>query len=444
MNDLEMQFFDNQDNDLESQFFGAASATKQPAKRGANFGGGVRSFLNGIPLVGEWTDEIEASIRAGSDGQKMESARKFLQSLSDEEKAYYRENPRELGRATTRAEDADYEAAYDMYAQNARDSVAGNLENTGYGLPLNIGTNILGDLGLAYLTGGATLIPSVSAAQGVLEGAGRGSGAGERVPNALAGGTVGAVVPAILNKILPTGAVQKQITNKLSKQSDNVLRKVFADSVKNGENPIENIARTVSKGERPAFLQQIRRDAVGNNAMRKPIYEVAVDNVNTPYTRYIGEAIEDAAPGYGAKIADNIGLRQLEELGDDILMNLDVRPIVTDAINTTMRGAPDAAREAVAGAAEKAIAERSVSKMLTKALTPKPINTNSGSIWSFLKRFYSPIDESINKGLVRQMTTGLEGQTSQIPFGLGRKLLSEPTRGGIDALLEGQMIRDVQ
>ena len=105
-------------------------------ERGVNFGGGVRAAAQGLPVVGSYADEAEAYVR----------------SLAGDK-------------------------SYDEYLKNARESYEGakrNMPEIAY--PLEIGTGIAGEAGLAALTGGASLHPAVQGAMGAAYGYGMGEG----------------------------------------------------------------------------------------------------------------------------------------------------------------------------------------------------------------------------------------------------------------------------
>ena len=105
-------------------------------ERGVNFGGGVRAAAQGLPVVGSYADEAEAYVR----------------SLVGDK-------------------------SYDEYLKNARESYEGakrNMPDIAY--PLEIVTGIVGEAGLAALTGGASLHPAVQGAMGAVYGYGMGEG----------------------------------------------------------------------------------------------------------------------------------------------------------------------------------------------------------------------------------------------------------------------------
>ena len=105
-------------------------------ERGANWAGVARSAAQGLPVIGSYADEAEASVR----------------SLVGDK-------------------------SYDEYLKNARESYEGAKENIPeWAYPAEIGTGILGEAGLAALTGGASLHPAVQGAMGAVYGYGMGEG----------------------------------------------------------------------------------------------------------------------------------------------------------------------------------------------------------------------------------------------------------------------------
>ena len=125
-------------------------------ERGVNFGGGVRAAAQGLPVVGSYADEAEAYVR----------------SLAGDK-------------------------SYDEYLKNARESYEGarrNMPEIAY--PLEISTGIVGEAGLAALTGGASLHPAVQGAMGAVYGYGMGEGdAINRGISSLAVGGASALLP---------------------------------------------------------------------------------------------------------------------------------------------------------------------------------------------------------------------------------------------------------
>lgn len=157
-------------------------------ERGANWGGVVRAGLQGVPVVGSYSDEAEASVRAAGDA--------LLQEMMYQQE--HRNDPKpepqfpglagQLIQGVQNFQDTQkryseaYDKSYDKYLKNARDSFEGALKNSSWGYPAYIGTGLLGEGALAYISGGATLHPTV---QGLM-GAAYGYGMGENIPSRLA------------------------------------------------------------------------------------------------------------------------------------------------------------------------------------------------------------------------------------------------------------------
>ena len=141
-------------------------------ERGVNFGGGVRAAAQGLPVVGSYADEAEAYVR----------------SLAGDK-------------------------SYDEYLKNARESYEGakrNMPEIAY--PLEIGTGIAGEAGLAALTGGASLTPAAQGAMGAVYGYGMGEGdAINRGISSLAVGGTSAFLP-VAGKYAVKGG--KYVVNK--------------------------------------------------------------------------------------------------------------------------------------------------------------------------------------------------------------------------------------
>ena len=152
-------------------------------ERGVNFGGGVRAAAQGLPVVGSYADEAEAGIRAAGDAlvQEMMYKQEHRNDPKPEPKL-----PGITGKLMQGMEDYNakqerynefFDQSYDKYLKNARESYEGakrNMPEIAY--PLEIGTGIAGEAGLAALTGGASLHPAVQGVMGAAYGYGMGEG----------------------------------------------------------------------------------------------------------------------------------------------------------------------------------------------------------------------------------------------------------------------------
>ena len=152
-------------------------------ERGVNFGGGVRAAAQGLPVVGSYADEAEAGIRAAGDALAKEMM--YQQEHRNDPKPEPK-LPGITGKLTQGMEDYNakqerynefFDQSYDKYLKNARESYEGakrNMPEIAY--PLEIGTGIAGEAGLAALTGGASLHPAVQGVMGAAYGYGMGEG----------------------------------------------------------------------------------------------------------------------------------------------------------------------------------------------------------------------------------------------------------------------------
>lgn len=332
--------------------------------RGANLAGAIRNIAQATPFIGTYADEAEGLVRSLKRGEDFEKWRR-----------------------------------------NAEESAQGNIENTSYGRALNIGTNMAENALAAFLTGGATLFPPVSAAQGAIEGFGRGSDLGERTTQAGVGGALGFVVPQVLNRLLPTKTTQTALMNKLAKGKD-ATKSIFAKALQQGSTPEEVIAQEVPKGMRPNLWANMRRGFTGRDTFRKPILEEASSVVSTPYSEYIEKEIANVSPKYASKIGNEIEKMKLDELGEDIVGEFDPRQYVMNAVNKVMKSAPTEEQNLVAQTMENAIAKRGVAKKLTSVAIERPISSGSGSIWNILRRVNSPIQNLWDALTLRGITAG--------------------------------------
>ena len=120
------KIFDVPENNVESflsDYNAFQDANKELAElslqlnRGNNIGGGARNFAQGATMGG--ADELEAETRANS-AMGTDLRNKF-QNLSEEQKEYYRNNPKELAKIANEV----YNENYDKYLKNARESYKG-------------------------------------------------------------------------------------------------------------------------------------------------------------------------------------------------------------------------------------------------------------------------------------------------------------------------------
>ena len=190
-------------------------------ERGVNFGGGVRAAAQGLPVVGSYADEAEAYVR----------------SLVGDK-------------------------SYDEYLKNARESYEGakrNMPEIAY--PLEIGTGIAGEAGLAALTGGASLHPAVQGAMGAVYGYGMGEGdAINRGISSLAVGSASAALP-LAGKY--TVKYAKPVVNK----------------------GLEYVGKKIANKEMPALMKALQKETPLGKAIintdKQPAIEKAVTQLNS-------------------------------------------------------------------------------------------------------------------------------------------------------------------
>ena len=363
--------------------------------RGANLAGALRNIAQATPFLGTYADEAEGLVRSLKRGEDFEKWRR-----------------------------------------NAEESALGNIENTSYGRGLNIGTNLAENALATFLTGGATLLPPVSALQGAIEGFGRGSDLGERTAQSTVGAGIGFVVPQALNRLLPTKTTQTALMNELAKGKD-ATKSIFAKALQQGITPEEVIAREIPKGMRPDLWANMRRNFTGRNTFRKPIIEEASSVVSTPYSEYIEKEIANVAPKYASKIGNEMEKLKLDELGEDIVGEIDPRQYAISAVNKVMKSAPAKEQDLVAQTMEDAIAKRGVAKKLTNVAIERPISSGFGSIWNMLRRANAPIQNLWDSLTLRGLTAGT---VNAEPKNALERILNFYTpnaaRGAIDTLIE--------
>lgn len=386
---------------------------KVSTPRGANFGGYVRNIAQNIPLLGTRADELEATIRSNKAGLAA-----GMMGFS--------------GLSRLLQNDAEYE----KYRRNAEESALGNEANAPYGEAAALGTNIAGNMALAALTRGLTLNPYVSAAQGIIEGSGRGSNPEERAINAAVSGSINFAVPAVFNKVAPTKGITTKTINKYAKRSletaknnKDVSKIIMAKSIKEGAEPSEIIANEVSKGYRPALWNNLKRASEGENVLRESLYKSAAETRRPLYDQYIEQEVRKVSPQYATKIGQNIRKLKLDEKGTDLLVDFDSREIARNAINEAMQDASQAERASVENAINNAFAKRGVANDMIRALVPNPTQTavtKTGAV-RFLGDMWKNAANRAFLNIINPKWT-----------------LSNALRGAVDTMAETPMIKNLE
>ena len=257
-------------------------------ERGVNFGGGARAAAQGLPVVGSYADEAEAGIRAAGDAlvQEMMYQQEHRNDPKPEPKL-----PGLTGKLMQGMEDYNakqerynefFDQSYDKYLKNARESYEGakrNMPEIAY--PLEIGTGIVGEAGLAALTGGASLHPAVQGAMGAVYGYGMGEGdALNRIATAGVIGGASAALPFVGKGVKygvkkPLEFFGKKIANKempaltkaLIKPNSAEKTVVSTDLSKATSAIIDNINKADVLPEEKPVVQTIV-DALSNNSQK--------------------------------------------------------------------------------------------------------------------------------------------------------------------------------
>ena len=186
-------------------------------ERGANWAGVARSAAQGLPVIGSYADEAEAYVR----------------SLAGDK-------------------------SYDEYLKNARESYEGAKENIPeWAYPAEIGTSILGEAGLAALTGGASLHPAVQGAMGAVYGYGMGEG----------------------------DALNRTATAGIMGAASGLLPVAGKYGVKYGvKKPLEYFGKKIANKEMPALMKALQKETPLGKAIintdKQPAIEKAVTQLN--------------------------------------------------------------------------------------------------------------------------------------------------------------------
>ena len=237
-------------------------------ERGVNFGGGARAAAQGLPIVGSYADEAEAGIRAAGDAlvQEMMYQQEHRNDPKSEPKL-----PGLTGKLMQGMEDYNakqdrynefFDQSYDKYLKNARESYEGAKRNMpGVAYPLEIGTGIAGEAGLAALTGGASLHPAVQGVMGAAYGYGMGEGdAINRGISSLAVGGASAALPVAGKYAIKGGKA----------------------AVNGG---LKYIGKKIANKEMPALMKALQKETPLGKAIintdKQPAIEKAIAQLNT-------------------------------------------------------------------------------------------------------------------------------------------------------------------
>lgn len=397
----------------------------EPYMRGRNTGGALRYAASNLPWIGDSVDEIEAVVRSGK--------------ISGPE--------------------------YDKYVQNARESIAGAAQafkerrpddnwverNVLHYAPETI--RVAGDTIAAVGSGGLTLMPGVSSIQGALEGYGAGVDPANRRVRALGGAALGFAVPAVLNKVFPTKSVTERTIKGMAKGTLLGAKKpagnVIAKAIQAGEEPVSIIAKESTRATEPAIMKGLQQALKGNDAQAKVIYDSAVRNVD--YEGGFIKYIKDRMPkGLSEKVSNRLskGFAALEngfeEYGAnnaDLLVKENLPEMIDTVINTSMRGASEAERNAVKNAAIKAFSERHTAKEVTKKLIPQSMIGNLGNQVSMIRPdrvLTRPVSNVINAGTLNTLRGGVPIANPYVDR-LLKALQRDSVRGATDSIIENTL-----
>lgn len=378
---------------------------------GRDLSGALRFVGSKIPVVGEGLDEAEAFVKAA--------------------------NP--LG-----------SKSYDEYLKHARESRAGaeqafkeNVANGNWfdrnvGKYAPIALAATGDAALATATGGATLIPKIAGAQGAIEGYLSGQGTANRAINAALMGGLRYGITSVMNKIFPTKDVAEKTVKEAAKGKivghKKPLGNVVAKSIERGEEPVTVIAKESTRGTEPAIMKGMQMGVKGNDAQAKVVYDSALRNVD--YKGGFVQYMKDHMPkGLSPKVADRLsrGFAALEggfetAAGDtgDILVKENLPQMIDSVINTAMRGASAAEREAVKQSAIRAFSERHVAKEIVKRLIPQNMIGQIGNQVSTIRPdriLTRPLANLWNRGALNTMQYVAPATNAAVADNAGRAIM---------------------
>lgn len=366
--------------------------------RGVNLGGYVRNVLTATPLVGNYEDEVEATLRSP---YKLASV--LASSITG--------TPESVISNLITPE--DHKQDYEMWRRNAEESARENIKNAPYGRGLNVGASMAENAILAGLTGGLTLMPGVSGAQGAIEGFGEGEDLKQRITNAAIQGTASNFIPRMFNKIAPTKDISKQIIKSYAKRpletakADKKAAFTIIAKALEQDKPIEDvIANEVSKGYRTNLWNNLKAAFRNEDVIRSKFYKSAAEILRNPYEKTIEQEVRAVSPKYASKIGNEIKKIKKGIKGSDILSDADPREVVTEAANNVMRKASSTDKKLVANTIENAQAKIGVAKEVQDVAKANPAEFEG--TWASLFRMLRGTPKNIsNYGTLRSMTQGV-------------------------------------
>lgn len=375
--------------------------------RGRNWAGYARNAVQAaVPFLGPAADEVEAYARAN------------IPAL----------NPRGL--------------SYEDFHRNAEESRLGNIKNAPGGRATEIGSSIAGNALLAALTRGASLTPGFSAVQGGVEGYLQGMDPVERGFGATIGAGTGWAVPKLFNWAFPTKGLQQRTIQKYARRpletaskDSSAGRIIMAKAIQEGTDPL-TVVTEVGKGWRPTVWKNLGRSFKNETPIRSRVLSEAADTASKPYEEYIEDAVGQVAPKYAKRFGRAVEKLKLDELGDDVVGEIDSRAIATKAVNDIMRGEKAEIKNEVGQAVSDAVAKRGVAKKLSRLATPEYSNMRA-TMADVIGKAFSLGKTPSNAAFLR--ITGA-GRPGYVPGTKLRRALNftvpNSVRGAVDDLIE--------
>ena len=209
---------------------------------------------------------------------------------------------------------------------------------------------------------------------------------------------------------------------------------VVAKSIERGEEPVTVIAKESTRGTEPAIMKGMQMGVKGNDAQAKVVYDSALRNVD--YKGGFVQYMKDHMPkGLSPKVADRLsrGFAALEggfetAAGDtgDILVKENLPQMIDSVINTAMRGASAAEREAVKQSAIRAFSERHVAKEIVKRLIPQNMIGQIGNQVSTIRPdriLTRPLANLWNRGALNTMQYVAPATNAAVADNAGRAIM---------------------
>ena len=281
-----------------------------------------------------------------------------------------------------------------------------------------------------------------SSVQGGVEGFLQGMDPVERGLGAAIGAGTGWATPKLLNWMLPTKGLQQRTIQEYAKRpletaakDSKAGRTIIAKAIQEGKSPLE-VVTEVGKGWRPTVWKNLGRSFKNETPIRSRVLSEAAETASKPYEEYIEDVVGQVAPKYAKRFGRAVEKLKLDELGDDVVGEIDSRAIATKAVNDIMRGEKAEVKNAVGQAVSDAVAKRGVAKKLSRLATPEYSNMRATAA-DVIGKVFTLGKTPSNAAFLRITGAGRPGYVGGTKLGRALNFMTpDSVRGAIDDLAE--------